>query len=422
MKKLAVIFFTTRYKKGGDKFKVVAETISREKEIEGFETICQAIDSKQELIDLFSQIHSSKSVINELHFVGHSGMYGPMFGSKSYPQQFSPYELRRLNIPFSEEAIAKFHACRSSRWFAPYFSKVQNVRTYGYHWYTSFSKNKNRFKFSFFSKDRPDLYLIGCPGMKSHGILASAKKYLGIMKAEEWKEFIPTDEPVDRSYDEVANLYSIVFDDIKVRQDEYKWIMEHLPNTNNVSVLDIGCGNGALLKELNSRIHKGVGVDVSKNLIENAQNKHVMFSNLSFVKIDGPSLPFEDNSFDVVISLLSFRYLDWDPIIEEIQRVLGKQGKLIIIDMVTAPIKLWEVPQFIHNKVRLYLGRIKNPLFHKNLKKLVAHKDWQRMLNYNPIRSKHEMVWFLKSRFPNSTMRTINIGLHSRVIAFEATI
>lgn len=421
MKKLAVIIFTTEYKKGGDKFKIVAQTLSKEKAIEGFDIICHAINSKQELVHLFKGIEDRNNKILEFHFIGHSGMYGPMLGSKSYPEQFSPYELQNLSIPFADNAVARFHACRSARWFAPYFARVQNVKTYGYHWYTSFSQKKDKFKFTLLNKNKSDLYLIGCPGLKSHGIIATIKKFLGFMKAENWKEFEPSHEPIDRTYNQVADLYSATFEDIKVRRDEYKWITKHLPDSNTISILDIGCGNGALLKELRHEIQYGVGVDVSDNLIKNAQTQNKQYNNLEFVKINGPVLPFDDDTFNVVISMLSFRYLDWDPIIEEINRVLKNKGKIIIIDMVTSPIKMWEVPMFLKNKFDHYLSKIKQPVYHHNLNKLVTHKGWRKMLNYNPIRSKHEMEWYLISRFPDSSIKTLNIGLHSRIIAFEAT-
>jgi len=60
----------------------------------------------------------------------------------------------------------------------------------------------------------------------------------------------------------------------------------------------------------------------------------------------GPLSPLQDHSVDVVISMLSFRYLDWDPIMKEIERVLKKDGKFIVVDMVTAPVKWKEIPQF----------------------------------------------------------------------------
>jgi len=35
------------------------------------------------------------------------------------------------------------------------------------------------------------------------------------------------------------------------------------------------------------------------------------------------------------------------------------------------------------------------------------------MLKHNPIRSEHEMKWYLESRFPNKKVEKINIGWNS---------
>lgn len=94
--------------------------------------------------------------------------------------------------------------------------------------------------------------------------------------------------------------------------------------------------------------------------------------------------------------------------------------KLIIIDMVTAPVRWSEWPAFVRGKVSNFRDRSRHPEFHKNLTKLVNHPDWKHMLKYNPIRSQHEMKWYLESRFPARKVDVINAGLHSRILAFDS--
>src|SRR5690606_14439833 len=118
--------------------------------------------------------------------------------------------------------------------------------------------------------------------------------------------FEPKPPDGDTSYDHVAELYDAVFEDIRVRRDEWQWLERHLPD-QKVRVLDIGCGNGALLNALEPRIASGVGVDESGPMIEQARKRNAAFENLEFKKIDGPQLPFADSEFDVVISMMSFR-------------------------------------------------------------------------------------------------------------------
>ncbi len=67
------------------------------------------------------------------------------------------------------------------------------------------------------------------------------------------------------------------------------------------SILEIGCGPGALSQSLcrwypNSNI---VGIDRDSSFIEFAREKS---SSCSFIEGDATNLPFEDESFDVVIS------------------------------------------------------------------------------------------------------------------------
>lgn len=246
------------------------------------------------------------------------------------------------------------------------------------------------------------------------------KKLLGVMKPEKLKRFKPEPEKADDSYNSVAKLYAETFHDIKVRKDEFKWIMKHLPTDENINVLDIGCGNGALLSELSNKISKGVGLDVSDQLLNLARTRNTDHPNIDFKRIDGPALPFPDHSFDVVISLLSYRYLDWDPIMIEIERVVKKEGKLLIVDMVTAPVQPKEWPKFIRSKASHYIDRFRKPAFYHNLRRLVTNPGWSHMLKYNPIRSQHEMKWYLESRFPGRKVEVINIGMHSRILAFDS--
>jgi ubiquinone/menaquinone biosynthesis C-methylase UbiE len=264
------------------------------------------------------------------------------------------------------------------------------------------------------------LYTIGCKGRKSHGYAASIRKRLGFMPAEKIKAFEPTSVNGEDTYNEVAELYDAVFTDIRVRKDEWAWLNEHLPEGPGIRVLDIGCGNGALLNALAGRIGEGVGVDESAAILEQARRRNSEISNLEFEIIKGPVLPFEDASFDVVISLMSFRYLDWDPLLAEIKRVTKPGGKFLIVDMVTVPVKTSEYPRLLKDKLRTIKAQKTNADYDRNLQRLVSHPEWKKMLEYNPIRSEHEMKWYLESRFPGRKMEILNMAWNSRIVAFDS--
>jgi ubiquinone/menaquinone biosynthesis C-methylase UbiE len=141
---------------------------------------------------------------------------------------------------------------------------------------------------------------------------------------------------------------------------------------------------------------------------------------LEFQKISSPSLPFAAASFDLVISLMSFRYLDWDPLLREVKRVTKPGGKFLIVDMVTDPVRRSEYPQLLKDKLRTMFRQQSNSQFNANLRRLVTHPDWKRMLEYNPIRSEHEMKWYLESRYPGRKLEILNLGWNARTVAFDS--
>lgn len=400
---------------------MVANTLAEERRSHGFSgnIICRSVESKRDVLQVFAEVREKGDLIDEFHFVGHSGMYGPMFGTVSFPEQFSPYEWETMDIPFSAGASAYFHCCRSARWFAPFFARTFNIKAHGFFWYTTFSKSPKRFKYAGTETSKGPLFTIGCKGRKSHGITASILKFASLMPAEVMRVFEPSQVSGEDTYNRVADLYDRAFTDIRVRRDEWNWLNEHLP-AGNIDLLDIGCGNGALLHALSDRLNTGHGVDESAAILEKARIRNIDDKKLSFTQINGPKLPFSSGSFDVVVSLMSFRYLDWDPLLAEIKRVVRPGGKLLIIDMVTVPVKTGEYPRLIKDKLRTIKELRADRRFNSALNELVTHPDWKKMLEYNPIRSEHEMKWYLESRFPGQKVEILNMAWNSRIVAFDS--
>ncbi len=433
-KPLIWIGYTTRYRDGGDRLEQVAYSMAADlaRERTDASVCCAAVETKRAFVEAMETTARRGQRITELHFVGHSGMYGPMFGTTDLPEQFSPHEWRTLAndgvIPFAEDGEAFFHACRTARWFAPFFARTFGLPAHGFHWYTAFSRRPDTFAFAppGYPASWP-LYLLGCRGKKSHGLLGSTGKHLGLLGHEPIKRFAPEDlDDADASYDPVAHLYDEVFTDITVRRDEWRWIHQHVAALDAAppKLLDIGCGNGAMLRELHARLPQGlgqsVGVDQSAKMIDLASAHAREVDALSFRTIDGPILPFEDDGFDAVTSLLSFRYLDWDPIMREILRVLKPQGHLLVVDMVTAPMSLDEIGLFVRSKLDQLTRQTQNDSYRAALRRLVSDPRWETMLRYNPIRAEHELTWYLESRFPGHTVELLNVGWHNRVLAFDS--
>lgn len=421
---MILILYTTLYREGGPSFRQAARTLARElrREHPGVEVRCERVESKAEVRAIFGELRAADLRIDQLHLVLHAGMYGPMFGTTRWPEQFSPHEWRTLHIPFADGAEAFFHACRSARWFAPFFARTFGVRSHGYHWYTAFSAARDRFVWPApWRGPEAPLYVFGCPGRKSHGWLASLRKYGGRTPAEPLRSFDPDDVEGRASYDGVAEHYDGVFSDIRVRHDEIHWLSARLDEIGGrPRVLDIGCGNGSLLALLAPRIEQGVGVDASAGMIERARPRSAEHPQLRFEVIDGPRLPVDDASVDVAISMLSFRYLDWDPLMQELRRVMRPGGHLLAIDMVDKPVEATRLPRAVLDELRTRARALRFPGYRQRLAAMVRDPRWQDMLRYNPMRALHEYVWYLGSRFPAGRMDTINVGRRARIIAFDS--
>lgn len=423
------IAHTTHYRGGSAEFAVAAATMGRELAAAhpGTEVIVSGLHRKVEFEAELNRIALSGKVIDELHLISHAGMYGPMFGSTDWPEQFSPHEWRDMAIPFAAAGRAYFHACRTARWFAPFFADVFGVPAFGNHNYTTVSARKDRFAWAGRRPTaRPNLYLIAAPGKKSHGWAGSARKYAGCA-AEPMVRSRPAATQPERSYDRVAELYDRAYADIRVREAEWNWVSNRLAGLHadlgrRVRVLEIGCGNGALLRGLNENgdIDFAVGMDSSEGMLARARERNRDHPRLRFGKVNGPALDIPDSHVDVVISFLSFRYLDWDPVMAEIRRVLAPGGRLWVVDMVEKPMRVRELPVLARSAVAHLRTRRTRPEFAHDLAALTNHEDWRNMLEHNPIRAEHEYRWYFGSRFPTARLHTLTASPTARVLAFDS--
>lgn len=98
-------------------------------------------------------------------------------------------------------------------------------------------------------------------------------------------------------------------------------------------VLDVGCGTGLLLARLHQRQPSArlAGIDLSPGMV--AQARARLPREVPLLVADAEALPFPAGSFDVVVSASSFHL--WPTpgrALEEVRRVLGPRGMLVITD------------------------------------------------------------------------------------------
>ncbi len=94
------------------------------------------------------------------------------------------------------------------------------------------------------------------------------------------------------------------------------------------NVLEIGCGEGRGVELLAPKSNTYTAVDKIKEVVESLSLK---FPKARFIQTNIPPLPFEDNSFDTVVSFQVIEHIKDDAAyLKEINRVLKPGGKAYI--------------------------------------------------------------------------------------------
>ena len=97
-------------------------------------------------------------------------------------------------------------------------------------------------------------------------------------------------------------------------------------------ILDVGCGKGYLLYEFTQAVPdvEVVGLDISQYALDNAKEEIKPFLRLG----NAVSLPYDDNSFDLVLSITTFHNFyayDLRAALQEVERV-GKNNKYVNVE------------------------------------------------------------------------------------------
>ena len=97
-------------------------------------------------------------------------------------------------------------------------------------------------------------------------------------------------------------------------------------------VLDLGCGSGWASRLLAKDAGEVTGVDVSDEMVKQAEASSKNYPNVKFLWGSAQKIPCGDNSFDKMLSVESFYYYaDQDAALDEIFRVMAPGGRIFIL-------------------------------------------------------------------------------------------
>ncbi len=122
---------------------------------------------------------------------------------------------------------------------------------------------------------------------------------------------------------------------------------------NLKNTLELGCGNGTYSKVLASNTDNLLATDLSDKMVEASKARLKSFSNIEVEKANCFDLQYDNNSFDTVF-MANLLHIIPEPekAIPQINKVLKKDGKLIILSFTAEGMKLI-------NKLRMFYRYLK---------------------------------------------------------------
>jgi len=113
-------------------------------------------------------------------------------------------------------------------------------------------------------------------------------------------------------------------------------LLRNIPKTNEIVIVDIGCGNGDMLRTLadygikNSVNFRLIGIDANNFTINHARKLSESFSNISYRCEDVFDKPFEELKYDIVLCTLTLHHFKEDDILR-LMRVFNASSRIGIV-------------------------------------------------------------------------------------------
>lgn len=101
-------------------------------------------------------------------------------------------------------------------------------------------------------------------------------------------------------------------------------ILERVASLNPSQVLDVGCGCGSFTVKLSEHCGRIIAVDSSQSRIDQGKKENGK-PNITYQCMDGRSLEYPDDSFDLVLARVTLHHVrEWQKVLDEIIRVSSK--------------------------------------------------------------------------------------------------
>lgn len=138
---------------------------------------------------------------------------------------------------------------------------------------------------------------------------------------------------VKKQYETSANLSKRISIHEKYSKNKTgfgNWIFSHYRIKENCAILELGCGTGEIWSGKENGINmcsRLVLSDFSEGMLQTAEQNLRYYENIEYRTIDIQDIPFEKESFDLVIAnMMLYHVPDINRALCEVKRVLKKNG------------------------------------------------------------------------------------------------
>lgn len=160
------------------------------------------------------------------------------------------------------------------------------------------------------------------------------------------------------------------------------------------------------------------GVDPLQNFVDLAKEK---LPRSTIRKASVEELPFEDNSFDFILSHVVFQHVDRQKALLEIKRVLKPQGRVVITEVLAAQVAS-SVPErlkyWIYHKLSTITLLLRyGPITYSRIHKYTKSADWKDLTAIHRARrfTYSELVPFYSQQLPHCKILRLSPQLVSVV-------
>lgn len=220
-------------------------------------------------------------------------------------------------------------------------------------------------------------------------------------------------QSVYQQFDEQATSY--LTSAVHANGEDLHALQKYLINCETAKVLDLGSGAGHVSFTVADKVESVIAFDLSDAMLEVVATtaKERGLNNISTIKGNVESLPFESHSFDLIISRYSAHHWhDVEQALREVRRVLKPGGRVIFIDVVSPGHPIFD----------LYLQTVEVLRDTSHVRDYPA-SEWSNMFNNARLFLKNIESFRLRLEFTSQVerMRTPKV-LVDAIRAYQATL